>query len=87
MTWGLESAAPDIIGESLAELGAATMAVEADLTDIDAPALIFDTTEHHLGPVTALVLCHCESVDSGLFDTSIESFDKHSPSTRVPPGC
>jgi 3-oxoacyl-[acyl-carrier protein] reductase len=24
-----------------------------------------------------LVLCHCESVDSGLLDTTIESFDRH----------
>jgi 3-oxoacyl-[acyl-carrier protein] reductase len=27
--------------------------------------------------VTALVMCHCESVDSGLLDTSVESFDRH----------
>ena len=29
------------------------------------------------GPVTALVLCHCESVDSDLLDTTVESFDRH----------
>ncbi|MGY0057468.1 hypothetical protein ACWY4P_13025 [Streptomyces sp. LZ34] len=29
------------------------------------------------GNVTALVLCHCESVDSGLLNTSVESFDLH----------
>jgi NAD(P)-dependent dehydrogenase (short-subunit alcohol dehydrogenase family) len=38
---------------------------------------IFDQAEQALGDVTALVLCHCESVDSGLLDTSIESFDRH----------
>ena len=27
--------------------------------------------------MTALVLCHCESVDSGLLDTTTESFDRH----------
>jgi 3-oxoacyl-[acyl-carrier protein] reductase len=27
--------------------------------------------------VTALVMCHCESVDSGLLDTNLESFDRH----------
>nr|MBA3990033.1 SDR family oxidoreductase [Propionibacteriales bacterium] len=26
---------------------------------------------------TALVMCHCESVDSGILDTDIESFDRH----------
>ncbi|MEU4722241.1 SDR family oxidoreductase [Nonomuraea dietziae] len=25
----------------------------------------------------ALVMCHCESVDSGLLDTTVESFDRH----------
>ena len=30
-----------------------------------------------MGHVTALVLAHCESVNSGLLDTSIESFDRH----------
>jgi NAD(P)-dependent dehydrogenase (short-subunit alcohol dehydrogenase family) len=27
--------------------------------------------------VTALVMCHCESVASGLLDTTVESFDRH----------
>ncbi|GAA2969029.1 hypothetical protein GCM10020227_41920 [Streptomyces flavovirens] len=27
--------------------------------------------------MTALVMCHAESVDSGLLDTSLESFDRH----------
>jgi 3-oxoacyl-[acyl-carrier protein] reductase len=30
-----------------------------------------------LGPVRALIMAHCESVDSGLLDTSVESFDRH----------
>ena len=28
-------------------------------------------------PISALILCHCESVDSGILDTSVESFDRH----------
>jgi 3-oxoacyl-[acyl-carrier protein] reductase len=39
--------------------------------------MIFDEAEHRLGHVTALVMCHCESVDSGLLDTTVESFDRH----------
>jgi 3-oxoacyl-[acyl-carrier protein] reductase len=27
--------------------------------------------------VTVLVLCHCESVDSSILDTTLESFDRH----------
>ena len=30
-----------------------------------------------LGPVSGLVLSHCESVDSGFLDTTVESFDRH----------
>ncbi len=30
-----------------------------------------------MGPVTALVMAHCQSVDSNIFTTSIESFDLH----------
>ncbi|WP_043632528.1 SDR family oxidoreductase [Nonomuraea candida] len=77
MTWGAEAGATDAIARSLAELSAATTAVEADLTDPEAPARVFDEVERRLGAVTALVMCHCESVDSGLLDTTVESFDRH----------
>ena len=30
-----------------------------------------------LGPLDALVMSHCESVDSGVLDTTVESFDRH----------
>ncbi|WP_329531625.1 SDR family oxidoreductase [Streptomyces sp. NBC_01450] len=77
MPWGPESGAASAITDLLAEQGAATTAVEADLADPDAPARVFDEVERGLGPVTALVMCHCESVDSGLLDTTVESFDRH----------
>ena len=76
MTWGAESGAADAISGSAGRHGAVTAAIEADLTDQDAPAAIFDAAES-LGGVTALVMCHCESVDSGLLDTTVESFDRH----------
>ncbi|MEV1001644.1 SDR family oxidoreductase [Nonomuraea sp. NPDC050202] len=77
MTWGVEPGATGAITEALAAHGAATAAVEADLSDPDAPASVFDEVERRLGTVTALVMCHCESVDSGLLDTTVESFDRH----------
>jgi 3-oxoacyl-[acyl-carrier protein] reductase len=77
MSWGTEAGAAGAIEGSLAQRGAAVVAIEADLTDTGSPGLIFDETERRLGNVTALVMCHCESVDSGLLDTSIESFDRH----------
>ena len=38
---------------------------------------IFDAVTGALGPITALVLSHAESVDSGLLDTTVDSFDRH----------
>ncbi|WP_328826496.1 SDR family oxidoreductase [Streptomyces sp. NBC_00252] len=77
MTWGPETGATQAITDTLTQHGAATRAVEADLADPDAPAHVFDEVERGLGTVTALVMCHCESVDSGLLDTTVESFDRH----------
>ena len=77
MAWGKEPGATEAISRALAEHGASTTAIEADLADADTPARVFDEAEQNLGSVTALVMCHCESVDSGLLDTSVESFDRH----------
>ena len=74
MSWGAEPGAADAIGETLGGHGAA---IEADLAHVDSPARIFDEAELRLGNVTALVMCHCESVDSGLLDTTVASFDRH----------
>lgn len=77
MPWGRHSADPELVGHQLRAAGARTVAVSADLTRVSAPAEIFDAVEAELGPVTALVLSHAESVDSGLLDTTVESFDRH----------
>jgi 3-oxoacyl-[acyl-carrier protein] reductase len=74
MTWGTEAGATEAISVTLDGRSAA---IEADLTDAAAPAAMFDAAEERLGPVTALVMCHAESVDSGLLDTTVESFDRH----------
>lgn len=77
MPWHIEPGRTGAIERALAETGAATAAIEADLAGTAAPARIFDQAERTLGGVTALVMCHCESVDSGLLDTTVESFDRH----------
>ncbi|MEU5654553.1 SDR family oxidoreductase [Streptomyces sp. NPDC047737] len=77
MAWGAEPGAPAELRREAASLGARVFAVEADLSDPDVPAQLFESVERELGNVTALVLCHCESVDSGLLDTTVESFDRH----------
>ncbi|GAA3002003.1 SDR family oxidoreductase [Streptomyces fulvorobeus] len=77
MAWGVEEGAPKAVSDALGACGARSTAVEADLSDPGAPSRIFDEVERCLGPVTALVLSHAESVDSGLLDTTVESFDRH----------
>jgi 3-oxoacyl-[acyl-carrier protein] reductase len=77
MPWGHPPGDVERITTGLRAAGARATAVPDDLTDPAAPARIFDAAEAALGPVTALVMCHCESVDSGLLDTTVESFDRH----------
>jgi 3-oxoacyl-[acyl-carrier protein] reductase len=72
MDWGAEPSAAEVIGGELAAYGAPVAAVEADLADVAGPPAVFDAAEERLGPVSALVMCHAESVDSGLMDTTVE---------------
>jgi 3-oxoacyl-[acyl-carrier protein] reductase len=65
------------IQNSLHEHGARTFAVEADLAQPDTICGVFDAVEQHLAPATALILVHCESVDSAIRTTTLESFDRH----------
>jgi 3-oxoacyl-[acyl-carrier protein] reductase len=77
MPWGSDAQDVEQLDRQLRASGAATAPVEADLADITTPPRVFDTVEAALGPVTALVLAHCHSVNSGMLDTTVESFDRH----------
>ncbi len=55
----------------------AISSIEADLGDPGAPSQLFEAVNRNHGVVTALVCCHCESVDSSILTTSVESFDRH----------
>ncbi len=50
---------------------------EADMTDPNAPAELFGKVQSTYGPVQALIMCHCESIDSSILTTTVESFDRH----------
>ena len=62
MTWGADE-------EPLADH-------DVDFVDAAAPDRLFADLAAG-GPVTAMVLCHAESVDSDIDTTTIESFDRH----------
>nr|WP_245787087.1 SDR family oxidoreductase [Amycolatopsis saalfeldensis] len=68
MPWGQDEGRDEI---------AAALELEADLEDPATPSTLFDRVTAELGDVRALVLAHCESVDSGLLDTTTDSFDRH----------
>ena len=77
MPWGSDPADADWLREQLVAYGARTAAVEADLSLVDTPPSLFDAVERAIGPVTALVLCHCQSVNSDILGTTVASFDLH----------
>jgi 3-oxoacyl-[acyl-carrier protein] reductase len=67
MPWGVDAAQPEVPGRFY----------EVDLEDAAATSLLFPTVNAEHGPVSVLVLCHCESVDSDLRSTTVDSFDRH----------
>ncbi|MFB0833465.1 SDR family oxidoreductase [Arthrobacter halodurans] len=76
MAWGESPADGPALAEELEATGARVVLAQEDLRDPAAPERLFAAAAE-LGPVSALVLSHCESVDSSLVDTEIESFDRH----------
>ncbi|NNM97444.1 MAG: SDR family oxidoreductase [Candidatus Dormibacteraeota bacterium] len=77
MPWGTD---PDKVAElqrDLQRAGARSVSLEADLSEPATSKKVFDFVEDRLGPVSALIMAHCESVDSNIMNTTIDSFDLH----------
>jgi 3-oxoacyl-[acyl-carrier protein] reductase len=76
---GLGRAADDVDGlvGRIRDLGRAVVALPADLERPDQAAGLVAAAADELGPLSGLVLSHCESVNSGFLDTTVESFDRH----------
>lgn len=68
---------PEELADELRRTGRRVELVPADLEDAASADLIVRRAGELLGPLEALVLSHAESVDSGLLDTTVESFDRH----------
>ena len=67
----------DVLTAQVRDLGRTAVLVPADLEDVPSAAGLVDRAAAELGPLTGLVLSHAESVDSGVLDTTVESFDRH----------
>ena len=68
---------PSALAEELRSLGRRIELLPADLADPSAATGLPDRAVELLGPLNALVMSHCESVDSSILDTTVESFDRH----------
>lgn len=75
---GLERSAgdPRAVADLCRELGASVELIEGDLSTPSAPAAIVREAQG-LGPLSALVLSHAESVDSSILTTDLDSWDRH----------
>jgi 3-oxoacyl-[acyl-carrier protein] reductase len=68
---------PHAFAAELAASGAQLTSIPADLALPDTPKKIFDTLRVNGTPASGLMMAHCESVQSNIIDTSLESFDRH----------
>ena len=77
MPWGSRPNDLEVIKQEIISAGAKVLTIEADLEQLEAAHEIITVATKNLGPISALVLSHCEGVDSGIMDTTVESFHRH----------
>jgi 3-oxoacyl-[acyl-carrier protein] reductase len=77
MPWGEQPHDSAILENELTALGARVLSIPGDLERPDSASEIFRAANRAFGPISALVMAHCESVNSSVLDTTIESFDRH----------
>jgi len=68
---------PEAVAEQCRALGSDVVLLPGDLADVHLPQRLVTSTVEELGPLTALVMSHCESVNSSILNTSVESWDRH----------
>lgn len=67
----------ELLAEELRAVGRRVVLIPGDLADPQLPSQVVGSAREALGPLGVLVMSHCESVDSSLLDTTVESFDRH----------
>jgi 3-oxoacyl-[acyl-carrier protein] reductase len=77
MPWGSEPEDVVRLTAELEAIGARVHVLSADLQDPGVPDRLVAEAAQLAGPLQGLVLSHAESVDSGILDTSLESFERH----------
>ena len=78
MPWRADEQAVSALTAAVEDAGGRACSLELDLAAADAAPALFDAVAAALGRAPrCLVLCHTESVDSGLLDTTAAAFDQH----------
>jgi 3-oxoacyl-[acyl-carrier protein] reductase len=77
MPWGEQPDDPRSLVDDLTAIGIRALAIPADLSEPATAARLVKDVADELGPVSALALSYAESVDSGILNTTLESFDRH----------
>jgi len=72
-----EAGDPERLAALARERGATVVLLPGDLTDPAEPDRLVAAAGEAVGPLRGLVLSHAESIDSGILDTTVESFDRH----------
>jgi 3-oxoacyl-[acyl-carrier protein] reductase len=67
---------PRAIADECREAGSRVELAEGDLADPDVPRRLVDVAMQ-MGQLEGLVMSHCESVDSSIMTTSLESWERH----------
>ena len=68
---------PERLAADLATRGATVTLLPGDLTDPSEPDRLIADAAAAFGGLRGLVMSHAESRDSGILDTTVESFDRH----------
>lgn len=76
MPWGAQQNDVSSLATELSSMGAEVLTISLDLEPRDAAVDLFRAIAN-IGPVSALILSHCESVPSSLLSTDVVSLDRH----------
>ena len=68
---------PERLADELRGQNRRIVLVPGDLEDPVVPVEVVNSAADQLGGLDGLVMSHAESVDSGILDTTVESFDRH----------
>ena len=68
---------PEALAQELRGSGVQVELAPVDLAEPAGAQELVDTARERAGPLDALVMSHCESVESSVLTTTVDSFDRH----------